>query len=55
MYSIERFTSAFAGKVYEQTISKLLKLVNSKKADFICRLKYEHNCSGENATNTHVS
>ena len=64
---IQRFANAFAGKVYEQIValiqSRSLELYcqNFKTCQFnesrlfICRLKSEYNCSGENARNMHVS
>jgi len=64
---MERFTSAFAKKVYEQMVA----LIQSRRLElhyqtfktcqfneyrlFIYRLQSEHNCSGENARNMHVS
>jgi len=64
---IERFTSTFARKVCQQMVAMIqtrsLELYyqifktfqfNESKL-FICRLKSEHNFSGENARNMHVS
>jgi len=64
---IERFTSAFARKIYGQMVAmikveawnftiKTFKTCQFNESRlFICRLKYEHNCSRENAGNVHVS
>jgi len=64
---IERFTSAFARKVYEQMVALLqsrslefyhqnFKTCQFNETRFItCRLKSEHNYSGENARNMRVS
>jgi len=63
---VERFTSAFARKAYEQVVAliqsrclelhyqsfKTRQFIESRL--FICRLKFGHSCSGENARNMHV-
>jgi len=64
---IERFTSAFARKVYEEMVALIqsrsleftVKTFKTRQFNesklFICRLKSEHNCSGENSRNMYVS
>jgi len=63
-YSIERFTSAFAGKVYEQMVALILSrslelLVNSMKADVLFvgtqlfrRKRQKHACFKDGALKT---
>jgi len=64
---IERFTTAYARQIYEQMMAliqirslelhyqNLQNLSIQWKETFICRIKSEHICSGENARNMHAS
>ena len=63
----ERFTSAYARQVYEQMMAYIqsrnwnftIETYKTRQFNesrlFICRIKSEHICSGENARNMHVS